>query len=92
VAIAVVLAAALRLGGLALNNVVVINEAATPLLYALPLSAMLGSLMIMEKARRVLSNPRLPGLIFDPITQAFSFLIGLISGRRILPGTAGGRR
>jgi lipopolysaccharide export system permease protein len=92
VAIAVVLAAGLRLGGLALNNVVVINEAATPLLYALPLSAMLGSLMIMEKARRVLSNSRLPGLIFDPITQAFSFLIGLISGRRTVPGIAGGRR
>ena len=81
----------MRLGGLALNNVVVLNEAATPLLYALPLSAMLGSLMIMEKARRVLSNSRFPGLIFDPIAQAFSFLAGLIPGRRIAPA-AGGRR
>ena len=45
VALAFVLAAALRLGGLALNNIVVTNEAATALLYALPLSAMLGALM-----------------------------------------------
>ena len=45
VAVAFVVAAMLRLGGLALNNIVVIDAAATPLLYALPLSGMLGVLL-----------------------------------------------
>ncbi len=93
VALAAVLAAMLRLGGLALNNVVVLNEAATPLLYALPLSAMLGALLLMERARRKLSTSRFPGLIFDPIAQTFMFIIGLIPGwRRAAPGASGGRR
>jgi lipopolysaccharide export system permease protein len=70
----------------------VLDQAATPLLYALPLSAMLGALMLMERARRRLSNSRFPGLILDPITQAFWFIAGLIPGRRAAPGASGGRR
>src|SRR4029078_12908247 len=54
VAIAFVLAAMLRLGGLALNSGVVVHPSATPLLYALPLSAILGSLILLESARRKL--------------------------------------
>ena len=92
VAIAAVLAAMLRLGGLALNNVVVLDQAVTPLLYALPLSAMLGALMLMERARRRLSTSRFPGLILDPIAQAFRLIAGLMPGRRAAPGTSGGRR
>ena len=90
VAIAFVLAAALRLGGLALNNVVVLNEAATPLLYALPLSAMLGALMIMERARRRLSASRFTRLVIDPLTQTAARLVALIPRWRASP--AGGRR
>ncbi len=92
VALAAVLAAMLRLGGLALNNVVVLDEAATPLLYALPLSAMLGALMLMERSRRRLSTSRFPGLILDPIAQAFRLIAGLVPGRRPAPGASGGRR
>jgi lipopolysaccharide export system permease protein len=93
VALAFVLAAALRLGGLALNNIVVTNEAATPLLYALPLSAMLGAFILMERARRRLSASRFPGLIFDPIARLFGMLGALIPGWRSAPvPAAGGRR
>ena len=93
VALAFVLAAALRLGGLALNNVVVTNEAATALLYALPLSAMLGAIILMERARRRLSASRFPGLIFDPIARLFGILGALIPRWRSAPvPAAGGRR
>jgi lipopolysaccharide export system permease protein len=93
VALAFVLAAALRLGGLALNNIVVTNEAATALLYALPLSAMLGAIILMERARRRLSRSRFPGLIFDPISRLFGILGALIPRWRSAPvPAAGGRR
>jgi lipopolysaccharide export system permease protein len=92
VAIALVLAAGLRLGGLAVNNMVALNPGATALLYGLPLSAMLGSLMIMERARRRLSNSRFPGNIFDPIFGAFAGLARLISRRRPAIEAAGARR
>jgi len=92
VAMAFVLAAALRLGGLALNNVVVLNVAATPLLYGLPLSAMLVSLVLMERARRRLSSSRFPGLLIDPIVEACGRLAGVFSRRRAVPGLAAGRR
>ncbi|MTD93067.1 LPS export ABC transporter permease LptF [Hyphomicrobium sp. xq] len=88
VAIAFVVAAALRLGGLAMNNIVVIDAAATPLLYALPLSAMLASLMLMERARRRLSTSRFPGILLDPIVDAFAS-IGRLLRRR--PATSGRR-
>ena len=81
VAIAFVVAAALRLGGLAMNNIVVIDAAATPLLYALPLSAMLAALMLMERASRRLSTSRFPGILFDPIVDAFAS-IGRLLRRR----------
>jgi lipopolysaccharide export system permease protein len=82
VAIAVLLAMMLRLGGLALNNVVVVNAAATPLLYALPLSAVLGSMFMMERARRRLSTSRFPGLILDLISDALSAIAGLFRRRQ----------
>ena len=88
VAIAFVVAAALRLGGLAMNNIVVIDATATPLLYALPLSGMLVSLMLMERARRRLSTSRFPGILFDPIVDAFAS-IGRLLRRR--PATSGRR-
>lgn len=62
VALAFTLAAALRLGGLALNNVVVLNAAAVPLLYGLPLAAIVLSLATIERARRRLAKPTLTRL------------------------------
>jgi lipopolysaccharide export system permease protein len=93
VAIAFVLAAGLRLGGLALNNIVVLDVSATPLLYALPLSAVLGSMFLMERGRRRLSNSRFPGILLDPITDGFAWLGGLLRRARISPrGVASVRR
>jgi lipopolysaccharide export system permease protein len=88
VAIAFVVAAALRLGGLAMNNIVVIDAATTPLLYALPLSAMLASLVLMERARRRLSTSRFPGILLDPIVDAFGAIARLMRRR---PATSGRR-
>lgn len=53
---AFVIAAGLRLGGLAMNNVVVADVAAVPILYALPFGGILISLWLMERARRRLSR------------------------------------
>lgn len=92
VALAFVLAAALRLGGLALNNVVVTNAAATPLLYALPLSAMLVALMLMERARRTLAPSWLAVLIFNPLAQLSARIIALIPPWRTSPSAAPGGR
>jgi lipopolysaccharide export system permease protein len=63
IATAFVLAAALRLGGLALNNIVVLNASAVPLLYGLPLVAILLPLWSIERARRRLANSRLAALL-----------------------------
>jgi lipopolysaccharide export system permease protein len=92
VALAFVLAAALRLGGLALNNVVVTNAATTPLLYALPLSAMLVALMLMERARRTLAPSWLAVLIFNPLAQLSARIIALIPPWRTSPSAAPGGR
>lgn len=92
VAIAFVLAAALRLGGLAINNMVAIKADATLLLYALPLTAILGAFFLMERARRRLSTSRFPGILFDPIIDAISRLASLLPGRRMAAATSGGHR
>ena len=63
IATAFVLAAALRLGGLALNNIVILNASAVPLLYGLPLVAILLPLWSIERARRRLANSRLAALL-----------------------------
>ena len=78
IAIAFVAAAGLRLGGLALNNVVVLNPAAVPLLYGLPLVAILIPLWSIERARWRLANSRLSSII-EAVTGAlfapFAWLI-----------------
>jgi len=78
VALALILAAVLRLGGLALNNVVVLNAAATPVLYLLPLSGMLGSLLIMERARRRLGTSVTQRYFLEPIGDALGFAFSSI--------------
>jgi lipopolysaccharide export system permease protein len=80
ITIAFVVAATLRLGGLALNNVVVLNAGAVPLLYGLPLIAILMPLWQLERRRRTLANSRISaafeavaGVLFAP----FGWLIAL---------------
>jgi lipopolysaccharide export system permease protein len=53
---AFVLAAGLRLLGLAMNNVVVVSAAAVPLLYGLPIGAIVVCIVLIERSRRRLGN------------------------------------
>ena len=78
VTLAFVIAAGLRLGGLALNNVVVLSPDAGPLLYALPLSGMLAALMVIERARHTLPRSRIANLIFEPLNRLASVLARLL--------------
>jgi lipopolysaccharide export system permease protein len=79
VALAFVLAAALRLAGLALNNVVTLNAQATPLMYAFPLGAMLVALLIIERNRRTLKTSTL-ARILGPILDTAGALAGRLAG------------
>jgi lipopolysaccharide export system permease protein len=93
VTLAFVLAASLRLGGLALNNVVTLDASATPLLYALPLGAVLGSLLIIERGRRTLRTSRLTrfsGAIVDGIGTGFARVMGLVRAAPV-PARSQGR-
>ena len=56
--------------------------------FLLPLSGMLGALLLMERARRRLSRSRFPGILFDPIVDAFAWLAGHLRRRPV----TGGRR
>jgi lipopolysaccharide export system permease protein len=85
---AFVLAAGLRLGGLALNNVVVLNASAVPLLYALPLAAILLPLWTLERRRRWLVNSRLATLLDSVGSIVFAPLGRLVA----LPARALGAR
>jgi len=80
IAIAFVVAAALRLGGLALNNVVVLNPGAVPLLYTLPLVAILIPLLSIERARRRLANSRL-SRAFEAVSAALFAPFGWLIAR-----------
>jgi lipopolysaccharide export system permease protein len=92
VALAFVLAAGLRLGGLALNNIVVLKASAVVLLYGLPLAAILASLWVIEHNRRTLRMSRLARLIagiVDEVGAALAWLFHLV---RPLPAGARGAR
>jgi lipopolysaccharide export system permease protein len=81
VTLAFVLAAALRLAGLALNNVVTLNAQATPLMYALPLGAILLALLAIERNRRTIRTSRLARLlaaIIEAASTAMSRLASLV--------------
>jgi lipopolysaccharide export system permease protein len=82
---AFVLAATLRLGGLALSNVVVLKAGAVPILYAYPLGAILLALLKIEHARNRMSRgviARYTDHIFGPVTDAV---------RRLIPKPAAAR-
>lgn len=86
VAVAFVLAAGLRLGGLALNNVVALNAAMVPVLYAIPLGAIFFSVLRMERSRRSMRRA-------GPVARMFEAILAL-PGRLIRmvpwPGAARG--
>jgi len=85
VTMAFVLAAALRLGGLALNNIVVLDANATVLLYALPLGAILVALGIIERNRRSLKKSRLERLLAGILEGSRAALRRLMQLVRPLP-------
>jgi lipopolysaccharide export system permease protein len=90
VTLAFVLAASLRLGGLALNNIVVLNAQAVVLLYGFPLGAMLASFWVIERNRRVLRTSRLARLfsaVLDGLGTGVTWLSSLVR-----PQPAGARR
>jgi lipopolysaccharide export system permease protein len=83
---AFVLAAGLRLVGLAANNVVVVSASAAPLLYALPLGGILISVWLIERNRRRLGNNVLldfisnkTGDLVDAVRRLGAPLVGLRS-------------
>jgi lipopolysaccharide export system permease protein len=85
VATAFVLAAALRLGGLALNNVVVLKAGAVPLLYGLPVGAMLLALFKIEHGRNRMASGSLArrlDRVFGPLTDSVRRLFAAPMGAR----------
>lgn len=62
--------AGVRLAGLGLNNVVVVNPNLIPLLYVLPLAAIAGSLLVMARARRQRPGQSVLGRLADDIGDA----------------------
>jgi lipopolysaccharide export system permease protein len=70
VSLAFVLAAGLRLGGLALNNIVALDASTVPLLYGLPLLGILVPLLIMERARHRLTSGILPRFVTNLFSRA----------------------
>jgi len=69
-----VLATALRLVGMALNNVVVKNASMTPVLYALPVLAMLGSLLLIRLNGKQRPGPSVLERVLDPLVDALKRL------------------
>lgn len=69
-----VIATALRLVGMAMNNLVVLRASATPLLYLLPMSAILISLVMLQFGNRQRPGPSLTERILDPIGDALARL------------------
>jgi len=68
-ALAFCLAASIRLGGMALNNVVALSAEATPLLYALPLAAIAGALWAMDRTTRRLGQQSIFSRAIEPLAR-----------------------
>jgi lipopolysaccharide export system permease protein len=66
--------AGVRLAGLGLNNVVVVNPNLIPLLYLLPLAAIAGSIVVLLRARRQRPGQSLAARAFDSIGDAVTAL------------------
>lgn len=79
--------AGLRLAGLGLNNIVAVNAALTPLLYALPLAAMVISLVIMARGSRQRTGTGFVERALDSMSDAVTALASRVSRS---PRPAGG--
>jgi lipopolysaccharide export system permease protein len=80
VSTAFVIAAALRLGGLALNNIVIMKASVVPLLYGFPVGVVLIALMVLERSRNRVARgaiTRFMARAFGPVTDAAGRLASL---------------
>ena len=75
-------AAGVRMGGLALNNIVVMSAAATPLLYALPATAIILSLIVIRRSARPKPGPSWNERLVDAVVSAATAVWRLIVPRR----------
>ena len=76
-------AAGVRMGGLALNNIVVMSAAATPLLYALPAGAIIVSLIVIRRSARQKGGPAWTERLVDPIVSLGSAVWSRLRPRRL---------
>lgn len=81
------IAAGVRLGGLALNNIVVISASATPLLYALPLSAIFIALFVIHRAARPKPGPSWSERIGDVVGTIVSAVWTRLAPQRLAAGS-----
>lgn len=81
--VAFLLAAVIRMGGLAVNNLVVIRASAVPLLYLLPIGGAALALMVF----RLNARPRGGPTVTDRLAQVLSVVHGAAS--RLLPARNG---
>jgi lipopolysaccharide export system permease protein len=75
-----VVGAGVRLAGLALNNVVVVNPKLIPLLYVLPLAAIVGSIVVLWRTRRQRPGSTPTVRAMDVMGDAFAAVRQRISG------------
>jgi hypothetical protein len=80
------------MGGLALNNIVVLNADAVVLLYGLPLAAILGSVLLIERGRRTLRTSRSARLVSNILDAAGSAVGRLVQLGRPPPAAPGRAR
>lgn len=79
-------AAGVRFAGLALNNIVVLNAAATPLLYALPIAAILASLVVIRRAAKPRPGPSLFERLGDLVGGTLATVSSWVAPRRFTAG------
>lgn len=73
-----VAAAGCRLGGLAVNNLVALDAAFIPLLYAIPVGASLGSLVLIARNARPRAGPSRFEILRENLNRAVQFLLTML--------------
>lgn len=89
IVIAFLAAVGIRLGGLAVNNLVVLNAATTPLLYAIPLASGAGAFALMIRAARPRGGISWLERTWDLIGPPIARLGRRLPGARTLARTGG---
>jgi lipopolysaccharide export system permease protein len=79
---------ALRLAGLAVNNIVVLNPKAVPILYAIPITAIFVSLFLIVRGSRPTRRMRGLERLTEAMSEAFQGFRQRLPGRKLRP--AGG--